>query len=60
MERSTVIGLDIGQRRDPTALAIVEAVETRTGRSSTSATSRGGALRRPQLLPGDRGPVLRP
>ena len=32
MERSTVIGLDIGQQRDPTALAIVEAVQTKTGR----------------------------
>lgn len=31
MERTTVVGLDIGQRRDPTALAITEAVETRMG-----------------------------
>jgi len=33
MDRTVILGLDLGQRRDPTALAVVESVPEQTGRT---------------------------
>ncbi len=46
-EQNYTIGLDIGQRRDPTALVVAEAVPTLTGRAihARDCGAPGGDLR---------------